>query len=53
MDELPEIVQALAPVPHATQAPADNPNPELHVRAITLEVQLAALAPQALQVLLA
>jgi len=47
------MVHALAPVPHYTQAPVDdNPNPILHVKAVTLLVHEAALDPQVLQVLL-
>jgi len=52
--ELPETEHELAPVPHLTQVPLeDNPNPDKQVRAVVLLEQVAAPAPQPLQVLFA
>jgi len=47
------MVHALTPVLQATHAPLFNPYPVIHKVAVTLLVHYAALAPQALQVLLA
>jgi hypothetical protein len=41
----------LAPAAHLTHEDPTNPYPLIQVRAVTLEVQVAAPVPQALQVL--
>jgi hypothetical protein len=44
-----EDEQVLAPAAHLTHEDPTNPYPALQVRAVTLEVQVAAPVPQALQ----